>query len=103
MILSNGAKCLSAPLPDACKAEDGGANFTDFYVNGARAAFTRYPAEGYFYAEDVENHEGQLFSGSQWFIAAEGDIRDFKNIGRAQISFCHYWIDEHTPLESPQA
>ena len=96
----NGAKCLSAPLPDVCKAEDGGANFTDFYVNGARASFTRYPAEGYFYAEDVENHEGQLFSGSKWFIAAEGDIRDFKNIGRAQISFCHYWIDEHTPLES---
>ncbi len=96
----NGAKCLSAPLPDACKNANGGCNFTDLYVNGNRASFTRYPAEGYLYPEDVENHEGQLFSGSKWFIAEEGDIKDFHNIERVQISFCHYWIDEHTPIES---
>ncbi|MBQ4193128.1 MAG: hypothetical protein II650_02630, partial [Clostridia bacterium] len=89
----NGAKCLSAPLP--CEAD-----FTDFYVNGTRAKLTRYPEEGWLYPEDVENHEGQLFSSSKWFIAREGDIRDFRNIDRVQISFCHYWIDEHTPMES---
>ena len=96
----NGKRCLSAPLPDVCRAADGGCAFTDLYVNGSRASFTRYPAEGYLYPEDVENHEGQLFSGSKWFTAAEGDIRDFKNIDRVQISFCHYWIDEHTPIDS---
>ncbi|MBQ3706539.1 MAG: right-handed parallel beta-helix repeat-containing protein [Clostridia bacterium] len=88
----NGVKCLSAPLP-------GAADFTDFYVSGERAKLTRYPEEGWLYPEDVENHEGQLFSSSKWFIAREGDIRDFKNIDRVQISFCHYWIDEHTPIE----
>ncbi|MBQ8512696.1 MAG: hypothetical protein IJ497_08790, partial [Clostridia bacterium] len=81
-----GVKCLSAPLGGAC-------DFTDFYVNGTRAKLTRYPAEGYFYADDVENHDGQLFSSSSWFTAQEGDIRDFANIERVQISFCHYWID----------
>lgn len=96
----NGVKCLSAPLPDVCKNEKGECNFTDLYVNGSRASFTRYPAEGYLYPEDVENHEGQLFSGSGWFIAEDGDIKDFRNIDRVQISFCHYWIDEHTPIES---
>ncbi len=96
----NGVKCLSAPLPAVCMDKNGVCNFTDFYVNGERAAFTRYPAEGYLYPEDVENHEGQLFSGSKWFIAEEGDIKDFRNIERVQISFCHYWIDEHTPIES---
>ena len=96
----NGAKCLSAPLPDICKAEDGGANFTDLYVNGTRASYTRYPEKGYLYPEAVENNENKLGSTSKWFIAEEGDIRDFKNIDRVQLSFCHYWVDEHTPIES---
>ncbi len=96
----NEVKCLSAPLPVSCMDENGECNFTDFYINGERAAFTRYPAEGYLYPESVENNEGQLFSGSKWFIAHEGDIRSFRNLGRVQISFCHYWIDEHTPMES---
>ncbi len=96
----NGAKCLSAPLPKVCLDGQGQCSFTDLYVNGDRAALTRYPAEGYLYPEDVENHEGQLGSSSKWFIAGEGDIKDFRNMDRVQISFCHYWIDEHTPIES---
>ncbi len=96
----NGVRCLSAPLPDVCKDENGVCNFTDFYVNGERAALTRYPAEGHLCAEDVENHEGQLFSSSKWFIAREGDFKEFRNMSRVQISYCHYWVDEHTPLGS---
>lgn len=90
----NGVPCLSAPVPEGI-----GSDFTDFYVNGTRAKLTRYPAEGWLYADDVENHDGQLFSSSKWFIAREGDIRDFRNMERIQLSFCHYWIDEHTPIE----
>ncbi len=91
----NGHDCLSAKLP-ACVRP-----FSDFYVNGKRAAYTRYPAEGYLYPDDVENHEGQLFSGSDWFIAQEGDIpTDLRNPEQVIISFCHYWIDEHTPIEA---
>ena len=91
----NGYECLSARLPEGVTA------FSDFYVNGKRAAYTRYPTEGYLYPDDVENHEGQLFSGSDWFIAHEGDIpTDLRNPKQVIISFCHYWIDEHTPIES---
>lgn len=90
----NGADCISADI-------SGLESFTDFYVNGRRAKMTRYPTEGYLYAEDVENHEGQLFSGSKWFKAFPGDIPDdIKNVSNVQLSFCHYWIDEHTPIES---
>lgn len=91
----NGHDCLSARIPSSVRP------FSDFYVNGRRAAYTRYPAEGYFYAEDVENHEGQLFSGSDWFIAHKGDIpTNLHNPEQVIVSFCHYWIDEHTPIES---
>ncbi len=88
----NGVRCLSAPVRD----ED----FTDFYVNGERASMTRYPQQGYLYMEDVENHDGRQNSGSRWFIAADGDIGDFRNLGRVWVSFLHLWIDEHTTIES---
>jgi len=96
-----GVPCLSAPIPEDALNPDapGGIDFTDFYVNGTRAKLTRYPAEGWLYADDVENHDGQLFSPSKWFIAQEGDFKNFRNIERVQLSFCHYWIDEHTPIE----
>ena len=56
--------CLSAPIPAEALNPDapGGIDFTDFYVNGTRAKLTRYPAEGWMYADDVENHDGKLFS-----------------------------------------
>ena len=95
----NGTPCLSAPIP---KAADGSfLTFSDFYVNGTRADYTRYPEEGYLYPVDVENKEGQLFSGSHWFIAAPGDFpTGMKNPSQVIVSYCHYWIDEHSPIAS---
>ena len=95
----NGTPCLSAPIP---RAADGSyLTFSDFYVNGARADYTRYPEEGYLYPVDVENKEGQLFSGSHWFIAAPGDFpTGMKNPSQVIVSYCHYWIDEHSPIAS---
>jgi len=93
----NGAPCLSAPIP---KGADGKyLQFSDFYVNGTRGDYTRYPEEGYLYPLDVENKEGQLFSGSHWFIAAPGDFpTGMKNPEKVIVSYCHYWIDEHSPI-----
>ena len=93
----NGTPCLSAPIP---KGADGKyLKFSDFYVNGTRGDYTRYPEEGYLYPLDVENKEGQLFSGSHWFIAAPGDFpTGMKNPEQVIVSYCHYWIDEHSPI-----
>lgn len=93
----NGTACLSAPIP---KAADGSfLKASDLYINGTRADYTRYPEEGYLYPTDVENKEGQLFSGSHWFIAAPGDFpTGMKNPEQVIVSYCHYWIDEHSPI-----
>ena len=48
----------------------------------------------------LENHAGRQNSGSRWFIAADGDIGDLRNLGRVWVSFLHLWIDEHTTIES---
>lgn len=93
----NGHSCFAAHIP---AVEDGSWKFTDLYVDGLRADFTRYPAEGHLYPEDVENHREELGSGSKWFVAREGDIPNFRNVEDCFISFCHYWVDEHTPIEA---
>lgn len=87
----NGVDCLSAEVP-------AGMRFTDLYVNGGRASLTRYPESGYLYPEDVENRSTALYADSGWFIAREGDIRDFHNFEDCIISYRHFWIDEHSPV-----
>ncbi len=95
----NGMSCLSAPIPLAPNGTV--RKFSDFYVNGTRADYTRYPEDGYLYPTEVENNEGQLFSGSHWFKAVPGDFPvGMKNPEQVIVSFCHYWIDEHSPIAS---
>ena len=95
----NGHKCLSADVDGI----DEGFWFTDLYVDNKRADFTRYPQEGTLKAQDVENKSTVLFASSKWFIATKEDtqiLKTFKNFGDCFISYNHYWIDEHTPIES---
>lgn len=88
----NGAACLSAPVRDG--------EFTDFYVNGLRANMTRYPAEGYLFPTGFENEDTGLFSGSRWFIAPDDAMAGFSNIENIYLTGFHYWVDEHSPVES---
>lgn len=90
----NGKDCWSVELPEV---KDGKWNFSDLYVNGMPAPRTRYPATGYLYPEAVEPEpKWHTHNPFHWFIAAEGDIpENAHNIEDAQITFCHYWVDEH--------
>lgn len=95
----NGVSCFSADVPEI----DEGIWFTDLYVDGKRADFTSYPKEGLLKPDSVENESTRLSASSKWFIAKKEDIADFKNFknfGDCFISYNHYWIDEHTPIES---
>lgn len=96
----NGVKCLSAYIPEV---KESGMNFTDFYVDGRPARLTRYPETGFLTPESVENPSEELFAHSKWFIARKSDIEAFKkfsNFKDCMISYTHYWVDEHTPIES---
>ncbi len=88
----NGVRCLSAAVPN----ED----FTDFYVNGRAASLTRYPLEGFLKAEAVEGAEDGKSVYSRGITAAEGDMQDFRNLQRVQVSFYNSWVDEHSRIES---
>lgn len=94
----NGVKCKSCAVD-----RDGG--FTDFYVNEKRAKLPHFPKNGTLSAKEVEFEEPDhsLFGTSKWFIAHDEDfekIKKFKNLTNCIISFNHYWVDEHTPIES---
>jgi len=93
----NGKVCFSAFVPEIRSGEW---RFTDLYVDGLRAKNTRYPREGFLHAVDVENRGGDLFDSSKWFIADKNDLENIVDIDDCTVSFCHYWIDEHTPVEN---
>ena len=89
----NGVKCLSAPVAN----ED----FTDFYVNDARADHTRYPAEGTLIPAAVESPDANWGNKANGFVVGDGDLpEEMRNLERVTVNFCHAWIDEHSPIAS---
>ena len=97
----NGKECLSCTLK---KDEKGNTPvFTDLIVNGKRADFTRFPKEGTLTGTAVENPwpvKWEIFHPSKWFDAIPSDLENIDGIDDAIVSFYHYWIDEHSPVES---
>lgn len=93
----NGRECLGAYIDDV---KTGKWNFTDLYVNGKRADYTRYPENGFLYKVSAENPGEELYDSSKWFIAKTEDLNGIENIEDCILSYCHYWIDEHSPIES---
>lgn len=91
--------CLSLYIPEV---KEGKWHFTDLYVNGERALLSRYPKEGTLKAVTTELPEASrnLFEGSKWFMAIPEDLKDIEGVENAIVSFYHYWIDEHSPVES---
>ncbi|MBQ8658667.1 MAG: right-handed parallel beta-helix repeat-containing protein [Clostridia bacterium] len=97
----NGVECLSVVLPEV---KSGTWSFTDLYVNGKRATLSRYPRASFLKAETTEypNPNGD-FIPSKWFIAEKNSVEAIDDIEHATVSFCHYFIDEHSPIESYDA
>jgi len=93
----NGVRCFAAFIPQVA---EGKWNFTDLYVDGLRSDMTRYPENGVLQKISAEDPSEDLFAHSKWFIAKKEDIKDFRNFEDCIVSFCHYWVDEHTPIES---
>ena len=95
----NGQDCFSAEVE---QIKDG-FWFTDLYVDAQRAAFTRYPQNGTLKPSEVDNNDTSLHAHSKWFKVSREDlekIKSLKNIDDCFISYNHYWVDEHTPIES---
>jgi len=98
----NDVRCFSAQVPEI----ENGFWFTDLYVDGLRADFTYLPKEGFFEPESVENNNKNLLETSKWFVAKKEDaelFKTFRNFNDCFVSYNHYWIDEHSPVESIDA
>ncbi len=95
-----GVKCLGVSIEEV---KSGAWKFTDLYVNGLRAEKTRLPDVGYFKMKETEVPTTTLFGPSKWFVAEDADLDQFKSLYAfedAIVSYNHYWIDEHTPIET---
>ena len=100
-----GVPCLSAKLPE--KKDHTPWTFTDLYVNGKRALVTRYPESGALTLVDTEDQFREGFGNtrsqkgsSRWFVVHKEDLAGLENIEDATINYYHYWVDEHSPIES---
>lgn len=98
----NGVPCFSAVLPEGKEYD-----FTDLYVNGKRARVTRFPKSGTLKLLATEEnrtgehfHSSHISGSSKWFVLNKSDVESLDNIEDAIINYYHYWIDEHSPIES---
>jgi len=101
----NGYPCISAEVPK--KPDCTPWAFTDLFINGQRAEATRYPQTGTLRVKDTEEHRqsghfaGAHMSGSsKWVIVNKEDLVSLSQIENAMIHYYHYWIDEHSPIDS---
>ncbi|MBQ8311433.1 MAG: right-handed parallel beta-helix repeat-containing protein [Clostridia bacterium] len=94
----NGVDCISLHIPEV---KAGNWMFSDLYVGGKRASLTRYPKKGTLRALDTENPNPTIFTkGSRWFIANKEDLAQIDDVESTIVSYYHFWIDEHSPVES---
>lgn len=95
----NGKQCFGVYLPEV---KEGKEDFTDLYVNGERAKFSRFPQEGYLQFAEAENKGIFLDDVSKWVRLKTEDVKDLsvEEIENAKLTFLHYWVDEHTGVES---
>jgi len=77
-------------------------NFRQLFVNGSSRPRARLPKTGEFRIEEVPETRpaAQLFDGAWGFRFAEGDIRNWKNLGDVEIVVMHLWIEERMPIAS---
>ncbi len=100
----NGVPCLAARLPE--KSDGSAWDFTDLFVNGKRASVTRYPKAGELEIVNTEEYSGEdapehgMWGSSKWVIVKPEDLAPLENILDATINYNHWWIDEHSPIES---
>ena len=91
---------------------DGGLNFRQLWVNGTRRFRPRTPnvgdlaflgADDFAWIEDVpdmddEDMLGNIFTGSDAFVAAEDDVGDWHAPEDVEAVVCHYWVGERLPI-----
>lgn len=92
----NGQTAWVKELPEV---RDGKWSFTQLYVNDGRRSRPRLPKTGYFWIDQTDLKDGQLFDGCDTFRYQNDDIQNFKNIRDIDIIVDHYWIDERMPID----
>ncbi|MBE6667947.1 MAG: right-handed parallel beta-helix repeat-containing protein [Ruminococcaceae bacterium] len=100
----NGVECFSAKLPDKPNGEKW--DFTDMFINGKRAQTTRFPKQGTLKIKSTDSVTHNLpnldhfgFPAISFEVFPE-DLEPVEKIEDAIINYYHYWIDEHSPIES---
>ena len=95
----NGVEVWVAHIPEVAA---GKWSFRELYVNGRRCIRPRYPKDGLLRMAGIAG----IPSTEKWqsddtqFVAAPGDLREFKNLQDVEIVYLHRWLDERSRIVS---
>lgn len=94
-------------IADVPEVASGKRYFRQLFVNGERRSRPCLPKSGFYWIKDVPETEYErkeltddIFKGSDTFICAEGDIRNWKSIDDVEVVAFHYWVEERMPIRS---
>ncbi len=97
----NGVSCLLARLPQ--NADGTYPVMNQLFINGTRAKKTRFPKEGVLHARktetDTDTSPTTHLLNAKWVDVYPEELEGI-DVRNSTINFYHYWIDEHTPVES---
>lgn len=96
----NGLDCYSVKLEK--DAEGKYPEFTDLFINGKRADYTRFPTDGSLLTAiktEVDGKE-EYRASSKWYIATKDAYKGLKGEKNALITYWHCWIHEQNPVEN---
>jgi hypothetical protein len=94
----NGCACWVADLPEV---RAGKWSCRQLFVNGRRAPRPRFPREGLYRmagAPGMPASAGWGKGGYTRFVAAEGDVQEFRNLSEVEVVYLHFWIEERSPI-----
>ena len=94
----NGRRVWITDLPEVAA---GTWSFRQLFVNGERRRRPRLPRKGLYRMDDVPGMPlpaGWGGGGYTQFVAAEGDVTPFRNLGDVEVVYVHFWIEERSPI-----
>lgn len=88
-----GKSCLSVAIPKGV---------SDLFIGEKRVYPTRFPENGYLDFAGAENEGIMLDDISKWVKLRVDDVKELseEDVKNATLDFLHYWVDEHTAVES---
>lgn len=98
----NGRQVWAAKIPELRTQPE---RFHEFWVDGHRRTLARLPKAGFFRVESVPdgNDKTPQEQGQKRIRFHQGDLKELKEVGEADVVLMSLWAESHLPVASVEA